>query len=245
MRLFGANTSPAVAMGRALFSTLYTPPVAVRTEADAPPHSDRPKCEKWSISNPFDPDSDEFCEGATREVFTDTEAWRQEQEAVRELLAAQGRGSVEGSSSDSESDAGSPMAVGSDDPAQLFADAFHEAEWLAHRAFLEDVAHSSTLIVHSQSPCSSPQASNLRLSTAPDLAASATSPPESPTFRRIPAEPAEPRPPSPAIPPHVYSWHVPLPAASTGPLTNPAARLSFVMLNTSPVRVRIQNTAAS
>ncbi|KAG6861462.1 hypothetical protein C0995_016553 [Termitomyces sp. Mi166 len=118
-------------MGRALFSTIYTQGVAVRTEPGVPDQSDRPRCEKWSISNPFDPDSDEFYEDATREVFTDTEAWRQEQEAVRELLVAQARGGTESSSSSeaSEGDSGSPMAVGSDDPALLIADAFSGAAW--------------------------------------------------------------------------------------------------------------------
>ncbi|KAG6840570.1 hypothetical protein C0991_005759 [Blastosporella zonata] len=112
-------------MGRALFSTLYTSPVAVRIEPDILQQADIPRCEKWSISNPFDPDSDEFYESATREVFTDTEAWRQEQEAVRELLAAQAEGGIEipTSSEASENDTGSPMAVGSDDPALLIAGA--------------------------------------------------------------------------------------------------------------------------
>ncbi|KAG6899167.1 hypothetical protein C0993_012727 [Termitomyces sp. T159_Od127] len=204
-------------MGRALFSTMYAAPPA------APPHADRPAT--WSAANPFDPDSDEFYEGATREVFTDTDAWRQEQEAVRELLSVQARASADSPSSDaSDSDAGSPMAVGADDPAQLFADAFHPADWTPWVARIS--------------------------ASSPAEPTSAASPPASPTFRRtvpitpipLPDAPAEPSPSAPvlahALSPH--SWGRP---DHAGPLTNPAARLSYVMLNTTPVRVRVQNSA--
>ncbi|KAG5725063.1 hypothetical protein E4T56_gene12414 [Termitomyces sp. T112] len=258
-------------MGRALFSTIYTQPVAVRTEPDVPDHSDLPRCEKWSISNPFDPDSDEFYKSATREVFTDTEAWRNEQAALRELLTAQAvRASIESSSSSeaSESDSGSPMAVGSDDPAQLIADAFPDSDWASQLGAPADMA----TITRSQL-----RATRRSLGFIPPSAEelATPSPPQSPIFRRtvpitpiiIPNEPSSHSPPSPATPadnvvvsmltpspaPHVYAWRPtplaapPSPLASlsnpAGPLTNPGARLSFVSLNVRPTIVRAQNAA--
>ncbi|KAG6831619.1 hypothetical protein H0H87_004681 [Tephrocybe sp. NHM501043] len=117
-------------MGRALFSTLYTSPVVVRTEPDVPDQADTPRCEKWSITNPFDPDSAEFYESATRETFIDTDEWRLEQETVRQSLAAQAQGGNESSSPSeaNENDAGSPMALGSDDPVLLVTDAYPTTE---------------------------------------------------------------------------------------------------------------------
>ncbi|KAG6918955.1 hypothetical protein DXG01_010194 [Tephrocybe rancida] len=251
-------------MGRALFSTNYAPVVAVHTEPDV--HADIPRCERWSISNPFDPDSDEFCQSATREVFTDTEAWRQEQEAVRELLVAQARSAESPASSDtSESDAESPMAVGPDDPALLIADAYPisdmDVSWTPHGEFLSTVATENA--------------------TPPSF-----SPPRSPTLRRahaiasisIPNEPSSPSPASPASPstptddiyhreimtmltpspvpsvtPHLYTWYRVAPLAApasplanmsaAGPLTNPSARMSLAHLNIAPARVRAQNAA--
>ncbi|KAF5373275.1 hypothetical protein D9615_007396 [Tricholomella constricta] len=110
-------------MGRALFSTRYQPKVAVRTEPEPVP-----PCEKWSITNPFDPESDEFNRDAQREVFIDTEAYRHEQEAIRALVA-EGGTEASDSSDSSDSDRGSPMAVGSDDPALLIADAYPNVDW--------------------------------------------------------------------------------------------------------------------
>ncbi|KAG5337107.1 hypothetical protein J132_04636 [Termitomyces sp. J132] len=208
-------------MGRALFSTIYTQPVAVRTEPDVPDHSDLPRCEKWSISNPFDPDSDEFYKSATREVFTDTEAWRNEQAALRELLTAQAvRASIESSSSSeaSESDSGSPMAVGSDDPAQLIADAFPDSDWasqLGAPADMATISKSNTSLstaMFNSGPAARSQLRATRRSlgfippSAEELAT--PSPPQSPIFRRtvpitpiiIPNEPSSHSPPSPATP---------------------------------------------
>ncbi|KAG5647528.1 hypothetical protein DXG03_009465 [Asterophora parasitica] len=124
-------------MGRALFSTKYASKVAVRTE----PEPACP-CEKWSITNPFDPESDEFNCDAQREVFIDTEAYRQELEreasAVRAFVArtaADGGTESPESSESGDSDRGSPMAVGSDDPALLIADALDwDSRWLAATA---------------------------------------------------------------------------------------------------------------
>ncbi|KAK7060946.1 hypothetical protein VNI00_000680 [Paramarasmius palmivorus] len=64
-------------MGRALFSQSYTQPaIASPNACHAPlnPSQPKPECpyERWSISNPFDPDSEEFFEDAQVERFIDT-----------------------------------------------------------------------------------------------------------------------------------------------------------------------------
>lgn len=110
-------------MGRALFSQNYTSAPAVRTE----PEPTVDPFTKWSKWNAFDPDSDEFFDNAVDELFIDTEEYRQEQERIS-LLPDGGTGSPVSSES-SGSDRGSPMAVGSDDPAVLIADAYSSVDW--------------------------------------------------------------------------------------------------------------------
>jgi hypothetical protein len=110
-------------MGRALFSQNYTSAPAVRTE----PEPSIDPFSKWSRWNAFDPDSDEFFDNAVDELFIDTEEYKQEQERIS-LLADGGTGSPVSSES-SGSDRGSPMAVGSDDPAVLIADAYSSLDW--------------------------------------------------------------------------------------------------------------------
>jgi len=135
-------------MGRALFSQNYTSP-AVRTEPE--PCID--PFTKWSGWDAFDPDSEEFFDDAVDEIFIDTEEYRQEQERIS-LLGDSGTGSS-ASSESSVSDQGSPMAVGSDDPAVLIADAYSvdweqrflaagaaDAEWRRAR---DERHHSDTL----------------------------------------------------------------------------------------------------
>ena len=110
-------------MGRALFSQNYLSSPAIRTE---PEPSINPFT-KWSRWNAFDPDSDEFFDNAVDELFIDTDEYRQEQERLS-LLGDSSTGSS-ASSESSGSDRGSPMAVGSDDPAVLIADAYSSIDW--------------------------------------------------------------------------------------------------------------------
>jgi len=107
-------------MGRALFSQTYVQP-AVRTEPE--PSAD--PYEKWSEWNAFDPDSDEFFRDAEREVFLDTDEYKREREHLS--VTVEGAGSPISSES-SPSDTGSPMAVGSDDPTVLMANAY-SSDW--------------------------------------------------------------------------------------------------------------------
>jgi hypothetical protein len=116
-------------MGRALFSQAYAlPTVRSEPEPSADPY------EKWSRWNAFDPDSDEFFDNAQREVFLDTEEYMRDQERLSSLV--EGTGSPVSSES-SASEAGSPMAVGSDDPVVMMADAYAAAsvDW-EHRFLL-------------------------------------------------------------------------------------------------------------
>ncbi|KAG6811886.1 hypothetical protein H0H92_005412 [Tricholoma furcatifolium] len=215
-------------MGRALFSTLYAPKVAVHTQPDLP-SGDFPKCERWSIANPFDPDSDEFYENATREVFTDTEAWRAEQEAVRQLLADQARGSSDSptSSEASGSDTGSPMAEGSDDPAVLIANAYSNAQWPSRwtnpgedwvlNGSSNTEQRSRRRVSRQASIGFIPPESFLTDLVAADTAAAPVSPPQSPSTRRtvnvtpisIPNEPSSPSLISPASPTTPTDRHYP------------------------------------
>ena len=99
-------------MGRTLFSMVP----AVRVE----PEPTVDLCEKWSMRNRFDPDSDEFFQDAEYEAFIDPIQYQREQEEL--ATVAQADVATESSDSgESNSERGSPMAVGSDDPAILIA----------------------------------------------------------------------------------------------------------------------------
>jgi len=99
-------------MGRTLFSMVP----AVRIE----PEPTVDLCEKWGVRNRFDPDSDDFFQDAEYEAFVDPIQYRREQEEL--AAVAQTDVATESSdSSESNSERGSPMAVGSDDPAILIA----------------------------------------------------------------------------------------------------------------------------
>lgn len=103
-------------MGRTLFSQSYSTVPAVRIE----PEPTVDLCEKWSIWNRFDPDSEDFFQDAEYEAFIDPSQYQGEQE-----IAAVARADDATESSDSSESSvgarGSPMAVGSDDPALLIA----------------------------------------------------------------------------------------------------------------------------
>ena len=106
-------------MGRALFSKSCSTP-AVRTEPEAIVD---PTCQKWSISNKFDPDSDEFFVDAEYEAFIDPGRLHHHVDST-DALTIVSDGTASSASSDStDSDAGSPMATGPDDPAELIASA--------------------------------------------------------------------------------------------------------------------------
>ena len=134
-------------MGRPLFSASYSTP-AVRTEPEKTPPSIH--FEKWTHWNAFDPDSDEFFESgdAVYEAFLDpadvplsTEGRTEAAEAPEpEMLATiiareleDSRGYSSASSEGTISGRGSPMAVGSDDPAGMIVDAYRAGEFDAHR----------------------------------------------------------------------------------------------------------------
>jgi hypothetical protein len=103
-------------MGRSLFSQSYSTVPAVRIE----PEPTVDLCEKWSMWNRFDPDSEDFFQDAEYEAFIDPAQYQREQEELAAVV--QTDAATESSdSSDSSSERGSPMAVGSDDPAILIA----------------------------------------------------------------------------------------------------------------------------
>lgn len=113
-------------MGRTVFSQAYTAAPAVRLEPE--PKVDI--CEKWSAWNRFDPDSEEFFRGAEYEAFVDPAQLAREQAEMAALAAAEGNSETSDSTESSVSDQGSPMAVGSDDPAILIAGAYsNHALW--------------------------------------------------------------------------------------------------------------------
>jgi hypothetical protein len=101
-------------MGRSLFSHSTVPPVKIQ------PAPTVILCEKWTTWNRFDPDSEDFFQDAEYEAFIDPAQYQREQEEL--VAVAQTDAATEISdSSDGSSDHGSPMAVGSDDPAILLA----------------------------------------------------------------------------------------------------------------------------
>ena len=132
-------------MGRPLFSASYTTP-AVRSEPQpAPPTI---LFEKWTYWNAFDPDSDEFFDSpdAVYEAFLDPADVQPvleeradssaEPERLGELIArelAESRSDSSASSEGTISGRGSPMAVGSDDPASMLVDAYRVDEFEPRR----------------------------------------------------------------------------------------------------------------
>ncbi|KAF9530382.1 hypothetical protein CPB83DRAFT_178693 [Crepidotus variabilis] len=104
-------------MGRALFSASHAataPEPVIRTQSE--PEVDSLK---WSSFNRFDPDSEEFFQDAEFEAFIDLQHQRQ----------SPLEGSINGSDSgeSNENEQGSPMAVGSDDPAILIRGTYNPA----------------------------------------------------------------------------------------------------------------------
>jgi hypothetical protein len=139
-------------MGRPLFSTSYSTPV-VRTEPEpAPPTI---PFEKWTHWNAFDPDSDEFFESpdavyeafldpadvppATGESVADGAGGRAPEPEILEAIIArelaEGRSDSPASTEGTISGRGSPMAVGSDDPADMVIDAYRTEEFEPRRYF--------------------------------------------------------------------------------------------------------------
>jgi len=103
-------------MGRSLFSQSHSAVPAVRIE----PEPTVDLCEKWSMWNRFDPDSEDFFQDAEYEAFIDPAQYQREQEDLSAVVQTDAATETS-ESSDSSSERGSPMAVGSDDPAILFA----------------------------------------------------------------------------------------------------------------------------
>ncbi|KAH9479334.1 hypothetical protein JR316_0007924 [Psilocybe cubensis] len=108
-------------MGRALFSLAYaTPAPVIRTE----PEPEVDICERWSAWNRFDPDSDDFFEHAEYEAFVGPSRSAAQEAAMPPLVEADAQLDSPESTENSVNEQGSPMAVGSDDPAILIADAY-------------------------------------------------------------------------------------------------------------------------
>lgn len=126
-------------MGRALFSQKYITTPAVRENPE--PVVDI--CEKWSVWNQFDPDSEDFFKDAQLEHFVDgpitipTEEAEDEPPhvAILESVTDSSSSPSATSNDDSLSDNDSPMAVGADDPAALLAGAYTPVDW--QQRFLE------------------------------------------------------------------------------------------------------------
>ena len=106
-------------MGRPIYSQAYISAPAVRTE----PPPTIPPYEKWSYWNAFDPDSDEFFENEIIEDFIDQLPANEDDRLIVHMAEAS---DSSGSSEGGGSDRGSPMAVGSDDPARMLAEVYPE-----------------------------------------------------------------------------------------------------------------------
>jgi hypothetical protein len=126
-------------MGRALYSTqLYRnqPAVANAQEPAAAENPQRLQYQTWSsIDNNFDPDSEEFFQNAEYEAFVDQPAGdgtrqRDEPETFTEDpedgsdTDTVSSPSISNHDGDNDSERGSPMAVGTDDPASMIAAAY-------------------------------------------------------------------------------------------------------------------------
>jgi len=112
-------------MGRPLFSQAHSTP-AVRTEPD--PFL---SYERWTHWNPFDPDSEEFFQNdPVFEAFLDPSIISPSGEEEQAMVVDEAISS--GSSEGSVSERGSPMAVGSDDPMRMLAEAYPSVNWGQH-----------------------------------------------------------------------------------------------------------------
>lgn len=136
-------------MGRALFSQNYSSAPTVREEPDPATTALDLPCERWSIWNQFDPDSEDFFRDAQLEYFIDgpidspIEVDGVDEpphvvvlESVRDNSSSPSTASSnDNDNSDALSDNDSPMAVGADDPASLLAGAYTPVDW--QQRFLE------------------------------------------------------------------------------------------------------------
>jgi hypothetical protein len=113
-------------MGRPLFSQPYVTAPVVRSE----PEPGVTPYEKWTRWNCFDPDADEFFESehAVYEAFIDPVP-HSSQEGEDMVVTLVEREYSQSSSEGSGSESGSPMAVGSDDPASMLAEVYASANW--------------------------------------------------------------------------------------------------------------------
>jgi hypothetical protein len=249
-------------MGRPLFSASYSTPV-VRTEPEkAPPIH----FEKWTRWNAFDPDSDEFFDSddAVYEAFLDpadvsaATAEREEREASEpERLAAiivreleENRSDSPASSEGTISGRGSPMAVGSEDPAGYRAgdyDRQMETETSIDVRPREEMVMSPLDLLNDRRVMNMPLSPFRRRGFIPRLPPPVTPP-------HLPDQDDASPSPVPTVTPRLYSWSsrtplgrgesaspspVQLQRPRLGPLTNPSARMSFTHLSPAPVRVRM------
>jgi hypothetical protein len=107
-------------MGRPFYSQTYISEPAVRTES--PPTI--PPYEKWTYWNAFDPDSEEFFENdPVCEAFIDHHPANEDGRLMVHILE---ESESSASSEGSVSEQGSPMAVGSDDPARMLGATYQE-----------------------------------------------------------------------------------------------------------------------
>jgi len=112
-------------MGRPLFSQSYRSKPAVRTEPD----SGYLSYNRWNHWDAFDPDSEEFfANDPVYEAFIDPSINPISGEEEEQTLVVE-ESISSGSSEGSVSDRGSPMAVGSDDPVRMLAEAYPSVDW--------------------------------------------------------------------------------------------------------------------
>jgi len=216
-------------MGRSLFSQTYVAEPLVRSEPE--PKVDI--CERYSLWNRFDPDSDDFFQNAQYEAFIDPVDAR---DAV--ALALRASESSSDTSSDatiSEQGSPSPMAVGSDDPALLISDAF------THR----DERNWEATAVEPVIPTSLARMRRASIESTPSMLSSRSpSPPATPALgapilqRRQPSRSSTPALP-PALVPALFFRPTIVRADRDGPLTNPHARISLANIDTAPVPITV------
>jgi hypothetical protein len=234
-------------MGQPLFSQSYLSAPAVRTE----PEPSIPPYEKWSYWNPFDPDSDEFVENdPVYEAFIVLPPSPEpDPDDQRDVVFVPD--SESSSSSDSSpNERRSPMAVGTDDPAQMFADALINTDLWGQRPALSPPSNvlytpgfvpqdtqtrvfargnrprSATITVLPLS--TSPPRDNLhRVSNRASNAANTSASQGTPVRPSTPPNQMMTPSPVPSASPHILTWPSFASPSPAGPLTNPNARMSL------------------
>lgn len=239
-------------MGRALFSHHHH--VVQVVHPDSAQHCP----EKWSPWNYFDPDSDEFFENAERELFTDTEEYRRQEEEeqrerpqhVRVSDIVVGEAGMDSSASSESEDSSEHGSITESSPDWRHRVLVAGQEWhrqsshrtqneLPHPAtmnFLRDPA-TTTTVEHARSRPRAVSLSHAHLPNSPLRHSSIPALPSS-SFRQFAATPSTPHPvsispylspsPPPSVSPNIYTWNRRPLPVPTSPL---AAQTAMGMLN--------------